>query len=179
MALKKLNVAKPPLNWRSALRLFVSSSGGNRLKNTIHRPSRRYGISPGIKIGRNKKLLVAIDTSGSVNQKRLNLFFREVHHLWKLGHEISVLECDAAIQRKYFYRGRLPEMVWGRGGTLYEAPIQLANEQIQPDGLLYFTDGYGPVPKLKSRMPLLWIIASQRMEEGPWDSLPGRKIFID
>ena len=41
-----LESLKPNVNWRRVLRLFTASSSRTRIKNTIRRPSRRYGTSP-------------------------------------------------------------------------------------------------------------------------------------
>ena len=36
---------EPKFNWRRVLRLFATSSNSSYIKNTIRRPSRRYGLS--------------------------------------------------------------------------------------------------------------------------------------
>jgi predicted metal-dependent peptidase len=167
---------KPNVNWRRVLRLFAASSSRTQLKNTIRKPSKRYGTTPGIKIQRKQKLLVAIDTSGSVNDDELKEFFSELYHIWKQGAEIFVVECDAAIHNKYFYRGKPPTVVSGRGGTDFNAPLAYANEEYNPDAIIYFTDGFAPEPQVLSRKPLLWMITSQGLEENSWDFLPGRKV---
>jgi len=65
----------PKFNWRRILRLFAASSNSTYLKNTIRRPSKRYGTTPGIKVKRQQKLLLAIDTSGSVQKEEFLEFF--------------------------------------------------------------------------------------------------------
>jgi predicted metal-dependent peptidase len=167
---------KPNVNWRRILRLFAASSSRTQLKNTIRRPSKRYGTTPGIKIQRKQKLLVAIDTSGSVNDEELKEFFSELYHIWKQGAEIFVVECDAAIHNKYFYNGRPPTVVSGRGGTDFNAPLAYANDDYQPDAIVYFTDGYANEPHVLTRKPILWMITSQGINEDGWDYLPGRKV---
>lgn len=167
---------KPNVNWRRVLRLFTASSSRTQLKNTIRKPSKRYGTTPGIKIQRKQKLLVAIDTSGSVNDEELKEFFSELYHIWKQGVEIFVVECDTAIHNKYFYRGKPPTVVSGRGGTDFNAPLAYANEEYNPDAIIYFTDGFAPEPQVLSRKPLLWMITSEGIEENNWDYLPGRKV---
>ena len=166
------------VNWRRVLRIFAASSSRTYLRNTIRRPSKRYGTTPGIKVKNRQKLLVAIDTSGSVNNDELRTFFGELYHIWRQGAEIFVVECDAAIHNKYFYRGTPPDHISGRGGTDFNAPIEYANTQYHPDAIIYFTDGYAPVPNINSRVPLLWMITSEGLKEGEgvWDGLPGRKV---
>lgn len=167
---------KPNVNWRRVLRIFTASSSRTRLKNTIRRPSKRYGTTPGIKIQSKQKILVAIDTSGSVNDDELREFFGELYHIWKQGAEIYVVECDTHIHNQYHYTGRPPELISGRGGTDFNAPIIFANEEHMPDAIVYFTDGYAPAPQVISRKPILWMVTSQGIEEDSWDFLPGRKV---
>ncbi|NJL13068.1 MAG: hypothetical protein HC913_08770 [Microscillaceae bacterium] len=65
----------PIINWRRVLRLFSNSSSATRLQNTIRRPSKRYGTTPGIKVKKKQKVLVALDTSGSIQTEELVHFF--------------------------------------------------------------------------------------------------------
>lgn len=148
---------KSLFNWRRVLRLFAASSNSTFLKNTIRRPSKRYGIVPGIRLNRRHEILLAVDTSGSVRQQDLALFFSEIYHIWRQGARVTIVECDADIQRIYPYRGETPRAVAGRGGTRFDTPIRLANERM-PDALIYFTDGYAPAPAISARMPVLWVL---------------------
>lgn len=170
--------AKPQVNWRRMLRLFTTGSSRTDLKNTLRRPSKRYGTVPGIKVKHRTKILVALDTSGSIHDRDLDRFFEEVYHLWRQGAEIKVVECDVSIRRKYDYKGRAPRLISGRGGTDFNAPIAYANEIYHPDAVVYFTDGLGPIPRTPSRFPMLWLITSNGIPEtNPvWAALPGRKV---
>lgn len=178
---KILEEMKPKFNWRRILRLFAASSNSSYLKNTIRRPSKRYGTTPGIKVKRRHRLLLAIDTSGSVQQKELAEFFGEIYHIWRQGAEIFIVECDTRIHSKYYYKGSAPTHIKGRGGTDFTAPVQFANEEYRPDAILYFTDGYAPPPAVPSRYPILWVISSQGLQagQGTWDKLPGKKIKMN
>ncbi len=165
----------PMINWRRIIRLFAASSSKTRIKNTLRRPSKRYGTTPGIKIQPRQKLLVAIDTSGSIDLDSLALFFTEIDQIWRQGTQIRIIEVDTEIQRIYDYRGTPPEDVKGRGGTSFDEAIIYANRTWVPDALLYFTDGYAPAPQIRSRAPILWVISPQG-EEIEKLALPGRKL---
>lgn len=177
-AIREALIAAPSpgagIDWRRALRLFASSSRRTRLKNTIRRPSKRYGTTPGIQVVRKSRLLVAVDTSASVKRETLEQFFEEIHRLWRQDYEVMIVECDVRIRRQYAYEGRPPESVSGRGGTLFDAPLAWANNHYRPDALIYFTDGAGPAPVLRCHSPLLWAIAGK--EEGR--HLPGRRVEL-
>lgn len=166
------------VDWRRALRLFAASSSRTHIKNTIRRPSKRYGTTPGIKIQRKQKLLVAIDTSGSVPDQDIQLFFSEIYQIWRHGAEVLVVECDTEIKRQYPYRGLTPDFIMGRGGTDFNAPLQFANRHFLPDAIIYFTDGYAAAPRVESRRPVLWMVTPGGLKEGEgiWDALPGRKV---
>ena len=167
---------KPFVNWRRTLRLFASSSARTYLKNTIRRPSKRYGTVPGHKIKPRNKLLVAIDSSGSVSAKDLATFFGELYHINRQGAEIMVVECDTHIQNKYLYRGVMPDFVLGGGGTDFNDPIRFANEEYLPDAIVYFTDGNAVPPKKLARMPILWMITQNGIDEQTWNKFEGRKV---
>jgi predicted metal-dependent peptidase len=150
------------------VRIFCASSGRTRIRHTIKRISKRYGTRPGIKVQRLQRLLVALDTSGSIDQKMLEEFFAEVHGAWKVGATVVIVECDADVQRSYDYRGRPPKGVKGGGGTEFEPVFKWMREQRPFDGVLYLTDGYGPAPSSRPNCKLLWVIA----EGGSSDDLP-------
>lgn len=166
------------LDWRRLLRIFAASSERTIIRHTIKKPSKRYGTTPGIKIKRRQKIMVAIDTSGSIEQASLSLFFKELYHIWRNGAEVMLVECDFTIRRKYFYKGQAVQYALGKGGTNFNPPIQFANEEYLPDALIYFTDGQAPPPKIKSRSPILWIVSPDgiAMDTERWKQLPGRKV---
>ncbi|NBC06395.1 MAG: hypothetical protein GVY26_04295 [Bacteroidetes bacterium] len=166
------------LDWRRVLRLFAASSTVTTVRNTVRRPSRRYGTLPGSKVEPQQKILVAIDTSGSVADADLNRFFEEIHQLWRQRVEIKVLECDVSIKRVYDYRGQPQQQVEGRGGTSFDPPIQYANSNYRPDALVYFTDGRGRPPRYGSRCPVLWLITPGGIaaKDNTWHELPGQVV---
>jgi predicted metal-dependent peptidase len=158
---KQLARLKPNVNWKRILRLFAAKSRKTKVKNTIRRPSKRYGTSPGIKIQKRQKILIAIDTSASVNTDLQSQFFDEIFHIWRQGATIYIVECDVEIQRQYEYLGKTPEITKGQGGTDFNAPIMFANSVYLPDAIIYFTDGRGATPTVSSRFPILWIVEKE------------------
>lgn len=161
-------------DWRRILRLFAGAGQRTFLQNTLRKPSRRYGVNPGIRIRNKHKLLVILDTSASVADEAIQAFFQEIQQTWRLGAEISILECDTQINNVYLYRGKTPKVLSGRGGTHFDAALKYANQQSNANALLYFTDGMGPAPLVQCRKPLLWVIVGKASVE----HLPGRKILI-
>jgi predicted metal-dependent peptidase len=158
--IKKRN---PKVNWKRALKIFSSSSRRTRVKFTVKRVSKRYGTRPGLKIQRSQKIAVAIDTSGSISHDELTMFFNEIHSMWQNGAEIEVIECDAAVQKTYDYRGKFPEFVHGRGGTNFDPVFAYLNKNtnVLYDGCIYLTDGYASAPEIKPRCKVFWVITPE------------------
>jgi predicted metal-dependent peptidase len=167
---------QPKVDWKRMVRIFCASSGRSRIRHTIKRISKRYGTRPGIKVQRLQRLLVAVDTSGSIDQKMLEEFFTEIHGTWKVGATVVIVECDASVQRSYDYRGKPPNAVAGGGGTEFEPVFRWMREQRPFDGVLYLTDGYGPSPSTRPNCKLLWVISeggsSEVLPFGPTVRIP-------
>ncbi len=149
---------QPKLDWKRVIRIFCASSGRSKIRHTMRRISKRYGTRPGIKVQRLQRLLVAVDTSGSIDQEMIEAFFAEIHAVWKAGATVHVVECDAEVQRDYRYAGKPPREVAGGGGTEFEPVFEWMLTQAPFDGCLYITDGYGPAPTTRPRCKLLWVV---------------------
>jgi predicted metal-dependent peptidase len=168
---------QPKLDWKRVVRIFCASSGRSRIRHTMKRTSKRYGTRPGIKVQRLQRLLVAVDTSGSIDQEMLEAFFAEIHGAWKAGATVHVVECDAEIQRDYPYAGKPPRDISGGGGTEFEPVFRWMQDKAQFDGCLYLTDGYGPAPTTRPRCKLLWVITGG--EEDAGDPMPfGPSVYL-
>jgi len=75
---------------------------------------------------------------------------------------ITVVECDAAVQRVWNYRGKLPSDSSGRGGTAFDPVFRWMREQnTQYNGVIYLTDGYAPAPTVKPPARLVWVITPE------------------
>ena len=159
---------QPKVDWKRMVRIFCASSGRTRIRHTIKRISKRYGTRPGVKVQRLQRLLVAIDTSGSIDQGMLAEFFAEIHGTWKVGATVVIVECDADVRQSYGYRGKPPTAVQGGGGTAFEPVFTWMRTQRPFDGVLYLTDGHGPAPSTRPNCKLLWVIA----EGGSTEDLP-------
>lgn len=149
---------EPKLDWKRVVRIFCASSGRTKIRHTIKKISKRYGTRPGIKVQRLQRLLVAVDTSGSIDQEMLEIFFTEIHAAWRAGASVHVVECDAAVQRDYRYSGKPPRELSGGGGTDFEPVFRWMQGQRPFDGCLYLTDGFGEAPKTPPRCRLLWVV---------------------
>lgn len=162
--------------WHQILRRFTGTHGSSMLKSSRRYQSRRYkdphtGLKarPGLRVKRQKKILVAIDTSGSMQTGDLCLLAGELSMIGRYNTDITVMECDTQINRVYRFRGAL-ESVCGRGGTDMW-PVRNAFEQGDYDCMILMTDGYvGDIGERAPRKGWLWVITSGGTEPAKWGS---------
>jgi predicted metal-dependent peptidase len=171
-------IKEPVLDWKAYLRRFSSQSTKLFTKKTRRKPNKRFYGNPALKIKQRKNTLVAIDTSGSVSDKELLEFFNEIYHIYKSGTDVTVIECDTAIQRIYEYKGKLEDLsVKGRGGTSFEPVFAyLYENRDKYNNLIYLTDGECSSPKTQILKPVLWVHSSRSNIN---EDLPGAKIKIN
>ena len=153
---------KPQVDWKRTLRLFASSGYRTEVVATQRRMSKRFGTFPGIRIRRKQRLAVVIDTSGSIGDEELEVFFREIYGIWKNDAEVMVVECDADVQRAYDYKGKTPKAVEGGGGTSFDPALAWVSNPRNGtfDACIYLTDGYAGEPEVRPRCPMLWVITA-------------------
>ncbi|PIQ87518.1 MAG: hypothetical protein COV74_00155 [Candidatus Omnitrophica bacterium CG11_big_fil_rev_8_21_14_0_20_45_26] len=143
------------VNWRRLLERFITHATITKFIVSRKRPNRRFDDLPCERVDLKLKLLVGLDTSGSVGDEELALFFSEIEKIKALGMEITVAECDAQVGNVYPYRHR-PKAVSGRGGTDFRPLFEFAAKK-RPDAIVYLTDGFGDYPE-KSPIPTLWCL---------------------
>jgi predicted metal-dependent peptidase len=171
-------IVEAVIDWKSYLRRFNGMATKIYTKKTRRKLNKRFAGNPALKIKQRKNTLVAIDTSGSVSNKDLEEFFNEIHHIYKTGTEVDIIECDATIQRVYKYDGKQKDRieVKGRGGTSFEpVMVYLKEHKGKYQNIIYLTDGECSAPDTPPARPILWVIC----ESGKiGDDLPGAKIQI-
>lgn len=150
------------LDWRRLVHEAFERQ--RRVRPDYLRPNRRHPARVGEVPGRSRRrpkqrLLVAIDTSGSMSVTALERVASEVERLGRVA-LVTVVECDAALHRLYPLRGALGPFVGG-GDTDFR-PVLEAPEAARFDGLVYFTDGHAPPPANPRRVPTLWVLTGDR-----------------
>ncbi len=192
------NIGKPVINWKTELKKFITNIY-NKLTYKI--PNRKYihgrVYIPGVKRSSDDEFdnaVIAIDTSGSINQEELNLFATELNSIYKqLNINTSyVIWCDSKIGniQKFGYNesfkiDKLKPV--GGGGTSFIPPFEWINDNLikkgkKPCFVLYFTDSYGEVPNrnlvVKYSDRILWIIIGGA-EADNITPFHGKKIQLD
>lgn len=160
-------INKPPvLSWQSILKKYVGTIASSKIKTRTRlnrRQPNRFDIS-GEVADKVLKIVVAIDTSGSVDDDQIVTIFNEIFAiLAKRKHEITVIECDSEIRRVYRARnaGEVKTKIAGRGGTCFTPVIEFINndKHFRDALLIYFTDGFGErkIPKPRTYRNL-WVV---------------------
>lgn len=148
-ALEKI-LTPPTISWQQLLKRYIGTiPHGHRKTRTrlSRRQPERYDISGSIN-DRLIKIVVAIDTSGSMSNKDLERIMAEIFDI--IGArvcEMTIIECDAEIQHTYKARSAkdISYDIHGRGGTSFVPVIEHVNSTryFRDAILIYFTDGMG------------------------------------
>lgn len=171
---KFLNEEKYVFNWKGYFRRILGTSFDVLRKKSKRRESKRFEDFDGVKRKMKHKILVAIDTSGSINDKDLSEFFSEINKIYKEGVSIHILECDMEIGKEYDYKGIVPKIFSGGGGTDFTKPCEYYNSHREYSLFIYFTDGYGSTD-IKPNRRTIWLISSDGDQQ---NNYPGIKICI-
>ena len=174
--INKLLTPKPRIfDWKAYFRRMLGSIYDVNIKKTRRKESIRFPGAAGIKHKKKVSILVAVDTSGSVNNKELNEFFNEINHIYKAGARITILECDSKIAANYEYNGMWTGKIHGRGGTDFQPAIDYYRKHIRDyAALVYFTDGECRIP-LNVPRDTIWVITSAGNHNQKY---PGKTLFI-
>jgi len=151
-AIKRMinELVAPKMDWRDILRTQLESS--IKADFTFMRPSKRSGevIFPGMNRDEELDLFVALDTSGSISQDMLRDFLSEVQGIMDQygSYKVRVVMFDTSV---YGYdeftsddgRTMAEYELVGGGGTDFDVVFSyLEQNDIDPDQLVMFTDGY-------------------------------------
>jgi predicted metal-dependent peptidase len=168
-------ILPPKFNWRGYIRRFTGVSTKIFTKKIRRKENKRYDGNPGLKIKMKQKMLLAIDTSGSVSDSELKEFMNEIHHIYKAGVDITIVQCDTRITSILDYKGKFELEVSGRGGTEFDPVLKYFMENRQFTSLIYFTDGECST-SMKPSGKILWVL-SERSHLN--ESLPGQVIKLE
>lgn len=123
-------------------------------------------------------LVVAIDTSGSINESLLGAFVEEFKTIMQNFPAVSIelLIADAKVHSHHSFMGgeEMNFPLKGGGGTDYRPTFEYIEANIPMSSMvLYFTDGEGIFPRIPPACEVLWAL-SQHKNKIPF----GRKLVI-
>ncbi len=160
--------------WRTVLARFMS--GASRTDYNLLRPTQRRSgdaILPSL-YARQTNVLVAVDTSGSIEQDELTEFFSEINAIKSLVNaQLTLLACDSSLDQEGpwvfdpWEPFTLPKTLAGGGGTDFNPVFDWINQQASVyDLVVYFTDALGKFPERPPNTETLWLIKGSA--EVPW-----------
>lgn len=181
-AVQKLeNLLKPAkLPWRQILRKAISPlihDYGPYYESTWSRRNRRGLPLPGLKKLSNK-IVVAIDTSGSISLNELGQFFSEIEKICRDVSQLVVLQWDtriANVDMKYKKGDWKHIQLRGRGGTAVQCVYDwMKKNEMQKYPLVNFTDGWFDYDFQTYGVKTIWCVTQSD------STVPhGRNVYID
>lgn len=181
---------KPKVNWREVLRRFVRTSLKDRDSVSWRRAHKNYlwqdVILPSIMGKRVKHLVIAMDTSGSIQGPILTEFLSEMNGIVRDtgADRVDVLYWDTEVAGHETHKGSNKDIVHktspkGGGGTDPDCVVDfMLEKEFKPDALIMLTDGYMHTNKPKwaaIKAPTLWCVIGNDNYEVP----NGQKLNIN
>ena len=165
---------QPRLPWRNMLAHYMTAVA--RDDYSYARPSSRRGdpaIFPSLK-SYQINAVVALDVSGSVNDKELRDCLSEINATkGQVRAAVTLLACDSEVVEGFPRRfepweeATLPQAMPGGGSTDFRPVFDWVQTQDQaPDILVYFTDAQGYFPKAPPNFPVIWLVKGK--SHVPW-----------
>ena len=165
--------APPKQSWKRLLRLFAGRGSRTVIRSTRLRESTRFPGQPGTKIKRLHRLVVAVDTSGSIGEDLLSEFLTEINGIARAGADITLIECDCEIHNVVPYHRRIKPQFKGGGGTSFNPVMQWLRDNSRKNfgGCIYLTDGLALKPTIDPRCKVLWVLTPGMEIQHGWDAL--------
>lgn len=162
-------IVQPKISWKEALNAYFQEISRNDY--TWQRKNSRYNsfYMPSLHRVESDNIVVAIDTSGSIDSKTITDFIAEVTEINSISKSITLIYCDAKVHTfETIESGDAISKPIGDGGTDF-APVFKAVEEngIEPPVLIYLTDGecdsFGKSPDY----PVIWVLSEKNDEFKP------------
>ena len=180
------DLLEPKVDWREALREFVSSSVKGKDEYTWRRFNKRQLANdiylPSVDNETIGELVVAIDTSGSIGSAEITEFATELVSICEVCQPevVRVLWWDTEVHGEQVFTDNYSDIAkmlkpLGGGGTYVSCVSEYLNKnKVNAECLIVFTDGYveGDI-KWNVSMPNLWMITQRREFEPP---MGGKKV---
>jgi predicted metal-dependent peptidase len=178
---------EPMVDWREALREFVTSSCKGKDEYTWRKFNRRLLPNdmylPTVEDESIGELVVAIDTSGSIGQAQINEFATELVSICNTvtPDAVRVLWWDTMVHGEQLFTDNFANIgsmlkPLGGGGTRVSCVSEYINRKdVKAEAVLVFTDGYvESEPDWGIQAPTLWLIT----ENDSWYPPVGKKVTI-
>ena len=172
---------EPKVNWRDALREFVTSATRGSDEYTWRKFNKRMMANdlylPSLENESIGELVVAIDTSGSIGGVELTEFATELASICDsvTPDKVRVLWWDTAVHGEQVFDSSSYQNIagllkpQGGGGTMVSCVSEYLNKnKVNAEAVLVFTDGYVESDiKWDITVPTLWMVTQRRDFQPP------------
>jgi len=177
---------KPKIDWKKVLRhkmsVAINIGVGSRIDYSFFRPSRRQAIyepviTPSLRGDTSARIVVVIDTSGSMSSTDLSQALAEVFEILRtFQFPVTIIPCDAKAFEPINVHSTSDlfkvQKLKGGGGTNMIVGIEAAlKTDPAPDSILILTDGETPYPPKPYKTPVIFGIIhrgeSQNLQKPP------------
>lgn len=170
----------PKVDWTGMVQGFLArklGGGGYNWRSPDRRLVTRGIIAPSRSGFGCGDIVIGGDTSGSVTDKIVAMFFGEMGGMFSdiRPRRMFIMWCDAKVHRVDELYG--PEDLYdirkagapGGGGTDFRPVFDKIRDMgIEPDAVIYLTDGDGSFPRKAPPYPVLWGDISGNEKKYPW-----------
>lgn len=161
-------------DYRRVLARFRQSALSSHRRLTRMRPNRRTDLlQMGSIYQMQSRVLVAVDTSGSISDADISRFYGIVGNLFRhYSTVVDVVQFDVSLSEVVSVK-KAPRhiVVTQRGGTSFQPVIDFVSQGRSPyDGLMVLTDGMAPQPSVpkKMHMPVVWVLVESSSNIPDW-----------
>jgi predicted metal-dependent peptidase len=168
-------VLHPPADWRTVLREFVASHARNDY--SWARPNRRFVAEglylPGLHSEELGDVVLAVDTSGSIDERPLGAFAAEANAvLAAYDCAVTVLYHDTDVQKVEAWHSADGPLVLdpvGGGGTSHACVFDWVDRAgLAPACVVCLTDLETEFPTMTPAVPVLWAVAGPVPRDPPF-----------
>lgn len=169
------DLLEPKIDWREALREFVSSSTKGNDEFTWRRMNKRHMANdiylPSVENESIGEIVVAIDTSGSIGGAEITEFATELVSICEVCQPevVRVLWWDTEVHGEQIFKDNYSDIAkllkpMGGGGTMVSCVSDyVVKNKIKAECVLVFTDGYVENDiNWKITDPTLWMVTQRR-----------------
>jgi hypothetical protein len=183
------DLLEPKVDWREALRDFVSSTTKGNDEFTWRRMNKRHMANdiymPSVENESIGEIIVAIDTSGSINTEALTAFATELASICLLcsPERVRILWWDTEVHGEQIFESDYENIAGllkplGGGGTRVSSVSEYINKEgLKAECVIVFTDGYVERDIAWGiSSPTLWMVTMNKNLEVP---LGNKKVVVD
>lgn len=157
---KMLSTEPPKFNWKAYLRRYIGNSIKTSVRKTKRKVSKRFDQDFGLRVNEFSHILIGIDSSASVSDKEIYEFLGEIKHMYKTGHDFTLIFADTEMQEPIKYKPSTKLVIKKRGGTDFNPIVDYYHQHSKRfSTLIYLTDGEAPLPDNPVKN-MLWVLST-------------------